>query len=451
MTAQQNAFKLGLASLIMVALFVAVLIYISGQDFGPATMRAAVTFPADKAIATLKTGSPVECGGQNVGAVTDVKFKEVPSEDPEADAPELMLVVNFKVETLIELRKDCAITAVGPLLGGSGKLIIRDRGQSTEMLPDGGVIEGKPAGSLDDVTTALTRELDPTIPDSLMSRIKTQLNPEEATSLLAKIHTMLDDFNHISEELASEFDPKDRDKIIQKVHSILDNVNTATASISVELARTNDTALLSKVHDSMDTIETGLKLINAMLEENRSPLGKSLQNVEQLTDQLNRKVVATVVAELEPNTPTNLLGKVHRSLDSVQTSLNDVNVITRDGREVIELNKHRIDTALEDFQATSSILRGGVKYVARHPWVIFNKPTEAEQREMYVVQAARDFAEAATRLESTMADLNAFVKSNNGVVSAGDQQFLQLRETLTSSMTKFNEAESALWQQLGVR
>lgn len=445
----RNAFRLGLASLAMVALFVAVLIFISKREFGPATRPVIVRFSSTMALPSLKPGGPVICGGRVVGKIQGVRFdEEKDPEQPEA-APLLYVYVHADVQERIGLKRDCRIVATGPLLGGAGQLVVRDRGISSEPLEADAVVDGQPAGSFDDLTSALARELDADRPNSLLAQIKTQLDPDEATSLVTKIHASMDDLNVISGQINRQLNPAEREVILSKVHSILDHINLATRAISHEMSRTNEGALMTKVHGSFDTIETGLKLAIAMLEENRAPLGETLKHVESLSEQLDRKVVAAVVAELAPDDPANLLGKIHKSLDGLVTSLDDANVITRGGRELVELNKHKITETLEDVRSAADILRGGLKYVARHPWLLYNKPSIWEQKELYVVQAARDFSEAAGRLDSSLATLDAFVTAHHGNLSADDQQYAELRAKLNDAISKFGEAESKLWKELG--
>jgi hypothetical protein len=450
-TDKRNAFRLGLASLLMIAMFFAVMIFISGRQFAQPVQRFTVRFPSNMYLPSLKVGGPVICGGRGIGAIDSVRFKEIPHPDQPDASPTLYVYVSAKVVEPVGLRRDCRIVATGPLLGGAGQLVIRDRGLSADLLTEDAVVDGVPAGSFDDVTAALARELDGTAPNSLLSQIKSQLNAEDAASLVAKVHRSMDDLNHISSQINRQLNPAERDVIISKVHGILDHINVATRAVSDEMTRTNEGALMNKVHDSVDTIEVGLKLAVAILEENRAPLGDTLKNVESLTEQLDRKVVAAIVTELAPNDPTNLLGKLHKSLDGLVTSLDDANVITRDGRQIVELNKPKINSTLEDIRAAADILRGGLKYVARHPWALYNKPTAWEQRDLNVVQAARDFSEAAGRLDNSIATLDAFVTANTGNVAVDDGEYRELRARLTDAIKKFGEAETKLWEELGTQ
>lgn len=451
MARQRNAFRLGVAALLILALFIAVLVFISGREFGPATQRVAVRFPSTMALPLLKEGSPVFCSGRKVGSVESVGFKEDAAGAPESEAPPLFLHVVANIQRQVGLRRDCKITASGPLLGGTGQLIVRDRGRVAELLGEDEVVEGEPSGSFDAITEALARELDAKSSGSLLAQVKTQLDPGDATSLVSKLHRSMDDINRVSMRLDRELDPTERDVLMAKLHSIVDQVNAATGALSQELEQSNDAALMAKLHESMDTLQLALTIAVAMLEENRAPVSATLAHIQHISEELDRKAVAQIVTELEPGQPANLIAKVHASVDRVIAGLDNVTVITAEGREMVQLNKHNINTALDNFESASGLLKGGLKYVVRHPWVLFNKPSPSEQEQMSIVEAARQFSEAAGRLEDTMASLQALMAVRGETIAPDDEQFAELRAELEGTQAKFNEAEARLWELLSVR
>jgi len=448
---QRNAFKLGVATLIMLALFVAVLVFISGRDFGPPTQGVTVRFPTTMTLPVLKAGSPIFCAGKYVGAVASVRMQESTPQTGDPQAPVLYLYVDASVHRQIGLREDSKIIATGPLLGGTGQLIIRDRGRSSRLLADGAVIDGQPTGSLEAVTEALARELDDRSPGSLLGRIKAQLDPQQAASLVSKIHQSLDDLNDISRQISRQMDPAERGMLLSKVHGILDSINAATAAISDELARTNDASMLAKAHQSMDTMALGLKIAVAMLQENRAPLGETLLHLQHMSEELDRRIVGQLVSELAPDQPANLMGKIHASFDRVIAALDDVSVVAEGGRELFQVNQHNVNAALDNLKTATGVLKGGLKYVARHPWVLFTKPTPAEQEQMNVVEAAREFTEATGQLDDALARLQALLTVHNGAIPSSDERFAEARAELERAMGKFTQAEARLWQRLGVR
>ncbi|MCH8978236.1 MAG: hypothetical protein IH945_03210 [Armatimonadetes bacterium] len=74
MPQERNAFKLGLTALTMLALFVAVLVFLAGR-VGGETQRVVVRFPDGTVLPPLANGSDVHFGGRTVGHVVGLWLK----------------------------------------------------------------------------------------------------------------------------------------------------------------------------------------------------------------------------------------------------------------------------------------------------------------------------------------------------------------------------------------
>ncbi|MCA9255011.1 MAG: hypothetical protein KDA33_05210, partial [Phycisphaerales bacterium] len=66
-----------------------------------------------------------------------------------------------------------------------------------------------------------------------------------------------------------------------------------------------------------------------------------------------------------------------------------------------------------------------------------------------ILDAARSFAEAATRLDDATAQLKALSELHNGMIPFNDPDLEQLRSELKATQEKYQQAEAKLWAELG--
>ncbi len=215
MPQERNAFKLGLTALTMLALFVAVLVFLASR-VGGQTQRVVVRFPDGTMLPPLANGSDVHFGGRTVGHVVGLTLHEIPIDASGRGEPasNVHFDIAVDVERAIGLRSDCRITVASPIIGVIGTVLIKERGSASDLLPDDAVVIGEAPASIDQLTQQLvnvaglvTRELDATNPDALMAHNKSQLDAADEHSLLAKVHRSFNDVNRITAQAATQLDP----------------------------------------------------------------------------------------------------------------------------------------------------------------------------------------------------------------------------------------------------
>ncbi|MFQ6048059.1 MAG: MlaD family protein, partial [Phycisphaerae bacterium] len=166
MAAQRDEFKLGVTVIIIVALFFGTLFFIAGTaEWRRPTQSVRVRFSHSLNLPVLKPGGEVRCGGQRVGTIKQVDLQELPALGPDGrprrpatTAPagrELAVVVTARIDRAVALQQDCKISADGPTLGGSGWLVIRDRGRSGQPLRPDQIVAGQPPTGLAAATDTL--------------------------------------------------------------------------------------------------------------------------------------------------------------------------------------------------------------------------------------------------------------------------------------------------------
>ena len=448
-----DEFKLGVTVIIIVLLFFATVIFIGGAAiWGPKTQTVRVHFSHDMSLPTLKTGGEVRCGGQRVGSIELVEMRDLPADqvtdESKRDAKNdkgvhLAIVVTAQIDRAVGLREDCQITAEGPTLGGSGWLIIRNRGTAGEPLgPDTPVIGLRPSG-LAAVTETLTQ---------LGDTLAEELNAQNAESLLGKIHRSLSDVNVMTFAVKEQLDASDQKALLAKLHRSVGDVNAITGELRHQMDPKADRVALGKIHAALDAVNAGLDEAVAMLKENREPVRDTVAHIQGTAQTLDERIATAIAEQLDVHRHASLLAKVHEDVDRIGESLKDVNAITADVRQLLAVNKPAVERTLVNFKETSGHLKAAAKDLRRNPWRLLYQPSDKETREMSVFDAARAFADAATRLDDASARLQARIEDYPTTTRpADDAELRALQDELKATFERFSQAEAALWNMLKLR
>lgn len=452
MPAERNTFKLGLTIIAFFGLFIGVLWFLAPRGGGDLAFE--VRFPHNSFATVLKQGGAVTCGGQPVGSITEISLREMadPAEDAGSTtrpaAGNLYTVVAIKVQGNLGLRRDCQIEPAEQLLGGLGTLAIRDRGLG-EPLAQGAVIDGASVSSIADLTRMLGDQLDPENRAGLLALVRGQLDAADARSLVGKLHRSMDDVNAMTGGLANEFDARERAALLGKLHEIMDNVNRTTASLRQEMDAGSSQAAAARVHEILAGVNTGLRTVNGILDENRESVHETLGHVRETARTIDTGITAPLAEQVRPGNTGGVMAKVHLVLDRMGGSMADVNSITGEFRKLVTLNSGKIEAMIENVAVASAGLKNMVRDVALNPWTLMHSPTATETAEVNLFGAARNFSDAAARLDNAISRLEALSKVDPAHASPEDIN--RLRVELREAREHFTEAEEALWKRLNVQ
>jgi len=422
MPRKRDTFKLGIAVIAMAFLLVACLLFIGGGGlFVSERGVLIVRFRPGGSMPEISEGSVVTYFGQKVGTVVKSEIVDDRDVKDSTTADQPFLEVQIVLYEDLGLREDCTVVASGPPLGGIGMLEILDRGSSTKALEPSQPIYGQVAG-FQAALDMITRELDGSNAEGLVSLIKVQLDAEDEHSLVVKIHKSLAD------------------------------INALTASLARELDREQDGVFLAKIHTSVDLINRSLSEVADLVERNRSKIDSTIASAERATGTLDMGVMNVLARELELDSDpeVTLLTKVHDALTGMNESLADLNVVTDGAKEIVVLNKDRISEVVENITTASRHLKRGIRDLELHPWKLIFQPSVGEKRELHMLNVAREFAEAAANLEDSTSRLRSLLDVHEGRMRSDDPSLAEIRARLLETARKFGEAEQALWAELKV-
>ena len=222
---------------------------------------------------------------------------------------------------------------------------------------------------------------------------------------------------------------------MDKLHVLLDNINATTAQLRTQVQPEADGTLLAKVHAALDSANTGLGEVAEILAQERVPVHETLQSVRRTADLLEHEIAAPIAAEL--------------NLANARSLLNQV--VTDRARTLVVLNEDQVNRLMTNLSETAAHLKSASKDLRRNPWRLFYRPSLEETRQLNIFDAAREFAEAASRLDDSTTQLAALMKSHDGAIPADDAQLAEIRQRLQQTFEDYVRAEEALWKQLNVR
>ncbi|MFH0981185.1 MAG: hypothetical protein V2A79_06580 [Planctomycetota bacterium] len=448
MAKKRDGFRLGITIIGIFVLFFVVVIYIgSGWDRQP-KVTFVVRFPHTLNLPLLEEGADVTGFGQVIGRITAVRSVEARPPDTESAEPTLYLEVEGVVNASVGLRQDCRMVADGPVLGERGHLRVTHRGVGPMRIDPARPIYGG-AGGFATVVDLLSAEIDTRNPQSLMSEIKLQLDPDDISSLMWKIHRSMNDLNALTRSVAAQMNPAEMDTVLAKVGAVLDNLNLVTGHLRDQLTPGREGIVLAKVQQALDSLNRGLSDAVSMLDENRPQVTNALASIEHVAATVDTGIADPIARELDAANPQGLLAQVHGFSEKLDTSLADLNVVTDKSRKLIVRNEERFNRLLANVKETSDHLKAAAKDLKRNPWRLLYRPKPGEMQQMNILDAAREFAEAAGRLDDSAAQLRALLDGQEGGVAADDPELVKLRAELLETFENFQAAEQALWKQLG--
>ncbi len=294
--------KIGLFSIVTLALIYMVINYLRGEDlFGKSKNYCAVY----ESVEGLATTGPVYIKGLKVGTVESIDYIE------EKDN----FIVSFKIDSKYKISDSCVAQIYSSdLLGGKALRINMLKG--TRYLKEG---------------DTLSSSIEP----ALLDMFSKELIPlkDSATTLIGNMNKTFQNVNDV-------LDGKNKDNLAQS----LDNLNKALKSVrSIAQNLDSNSPEISSILDNLNKISISLNGSMAHLDN-------GLNNFSVITDSLKQADLAGTVESLKRlisdlNNPKGSIGKLIQT-DSLHTSVNSlvrdlevlVNNINRDPKKYIKIS-----------------------------------------------------------------------------------------------------------------
>jgi len=426
----RNRALAGAFLLLMAAAAVAILVLVGGWDtwFTPhQTIR--IHFDAAP---NIKKGSPVLLAGHPVGRVQDIDPKLVPC--PTERAREGMCYV---AEVTAELPKRYAVhqnalvTIQQALVGQSAMINIVDVGHGELATKP---LTGHQTSPFADAATQLgIGDAEKKNVSAILENLRdaTQRIREDLPDIIAKLKTTGTNLAEVSEKAKGT---------LKRVDGILDE-NRANLKEAVANTRDLTADAKKKVGETLENLKAASAKINAVLDENRGPLKETVANARDLSAG-GKAFVKKVDTAFD-----GLLPKIKAASGSLKQGLDDFKVIAADTKALIATNKGNLATTAQNLKKTSEHLLALSKEVRRAPWRLFAKPDKEEVESLNLYDVARDFAMAATDLESVSDTLQVMLEAKGKGVAVDQEMLKAMAENLKHTYEKYQKAEEAILKE----
>lgn len=446
MAGRKQDFVLGLTVIALFALFLATVLFLA-PTMRAATRPIVVHFRHEDGLAPLKEGSLVLLSGAiEVGYVKRVEAAEREIESPRGPRRHTVIIVEAEVDVSVPLYGNCEITTDMPLVGGSGTMVIVNVGTPDVPLPPDHIDGLPPQGMA--AFASLSRRL--LAKGGMVDRLDTMLDPDAEGSLMNKVMFSLADINALTAALRTQLGVQEQKTLLGKVHLVLDDLNRTTATIRDQMQADTGASLLAKLHAALDALHADLTEGLAMLQENRPAVRHTLASIEHAARVMDEELLANLRTELDPANPQSLLAKLHGSMDGINASLADVQVMTDTGKRMLVLSRPRIEGILANVTEMSEVLTQTSRDIQRNPAKLLKGPGKGQESRLGVLTAAHDFAQAATDLDSAAARLQAILELGpaDARVPDSDEEVRAIYEALRSAFDKFERAEAFFWKEM---
>ena len=452
MRGEHNELKVGITVTIALALFVIVLIFI-GQwsNIFAKTKRLHIRFDHRYGVQGLRVKDPVRVGGLNVGRVKKIWLEWDTIKGNANPQKRLFVHVLAEIPAGIILYKDCKVSIGTKFVGEGGTLDIIDTGSKGKPISQDYVIDGQPPASFAQLTQVLSAQLDENNPSSLISQIKSQLNPENANSLVAKIHQILDNLSVVSIRIKTQLDEKQKASLMAKIHQAIDKVDATTAAIRKEMDAGITDSTLARIHLALDNLNASLSSARKMIEQTQPKVVSTVTHIENTSKRIDKDISMRLANEMDKNNKDSLMAKLHQALDNANASMTNLKTMTQTGKELLVINKDNLQAMIDNLAETASHLKATAKELRRHPWRLLYKPDQPEREYANLMESARAFSDAAATLKQANTKLVQLAKLHPKGIDPNDPELQKIREQIKKTFCNFEQAQKKLWNLLKMK
>lgn len=452
MAKKRNELMAGCFVIAMVALAVAVLLWVSNVSrmTGQSEIYQ-VAFPYALGINGLRKNGDVTLGGHVIGKIKAIEAGEIPVREQKhgnysaiEDTPEEPVkkkpagaarkgqadetnkvtkkcwLVKMEIDAQHVLRqreeniekgivKDYPVISINAgLIGGLAVMNISHLGSGGKISE---VIIGQPASS-------------PLIADMANTVGFTEKEKKSVSEIIEKLRGIAEDAKIITGKLRDDYND-----VVGKVNLTLDNLNASLVDVKKLTARLANLTIDEEYDIIVGKVNSGLDQVNDFLVE-----------IERFRNDQLRPLFAdlqTAAAEIR-----QIMAENH---DRINSTVANIYQISEEGRDVVHLSKGQILEMVDNMKELSIHLKAAGKDIRRSPWRLLYQPDDRELETSDLLAAARAYSEAAVQVDDAATLLQALTELSGQPDARHVQDAL---EQLNSSMDRLKEIEPLFLEQM---
>jgi ABC-type transporter Mla subunit MlaD len=392
-------------------------------------------------------GAEVALGDGRIGRIVKI----VP------DPPNRRCLYRARLERSdVVVKRDANAVVVSPPVG-QAKIVVTSVGSADQAADDanpvllsGGLLQAmqhvdKLTENLAAASAKLRAQLDPNEASSLLAKIdavigeirkaagdvvatvgslKAQADPDNPKGLVARFQRSAADINQATGSLAHQMDPDAKDTVASRIGRAAGNIEHATDPNAKGY-------LMAKVHSTVDGAQAIVKDAQPKIDRTLTAVAGAAEKIDAYT----RKDMSDILAQLrEANT-------------RILKVVGDFAIVSEQAKEIISLNRDNVDETIDNLTQVSVNLKSAAKEIRRNPWRLLHEPDRKELRSQNLYDAVRAFSDGASQLDQAIARLRALQK-----IKSDDPELKQTAEKihkrLEETFQSFTKAEEALWKEL---
>ena len=442
--AKKNRNEVAVGITVLVALVLGIYVIVLLGDWGElfvAKQEITVRLPYRMGLKGLTAGSPVYLGGAKIGSIGAAGIDK--TEGKESPGRDIYVRFVMSIPVRYELRTDCILAAESNLLGGEFSLAVKDLGSTGRVIEDGETVTLALEGSIADTMDSIKRELDASVPESLMHQLKYELSRTNADSLMRSLTTTAANLKGITERIDQQLLMDDeKQSLLSKVHVVLGRLDNITEQINAQLASDGDEAVVARLHAVLEKMDRSMAEIEQLVAVNKGGITEMVTSLKNTAGELEKDLPA-IAQQLKET-----LEKANGAVDAAQSALKDIQALAANAENTLGVNRERIDLLIANLHETSTNLKITSRDVRRAPWKLLYKPKKGEVHLAGVIDSAGNFAVAAERLDSSVVGLRAVTKRAGEKMGVDKEQLAETIAELEASLARFEQAEDKFWEEL---
>lgn len=459
MNRDRNKVQAGVFVLFGIVLAIVVIVLLSNiTNFLQPMQTISVRYVLADGVAGLKPGATVSIGGVESGQVTDIRDVFDPDQPGRLIAKDVVLEIPAHYQVFDNARIELIVPPIGTgtsvNLAGFGY----DAGSETGYVGD-----------------SWTYETDEVLPG------RVGVNPL-VSNLTEKVGIGDQQRQEIQEIIASvrnisvSLDAKqaELDEIIARANAFMGKVDTRGEKILIDLdaVMTEAKALVADARSGVNEAKAGIEQTRVIVSdaqkkwtdlwsprfdtitgnvdtasgELKEALAESRPVIKRTVDQAEAAMndVKAVAARFRETT----LPDIEKSVRTARESIDDIRETTNQLKTSVITQRPILERTLANARITSDQLKLASIEIRRSPWRLLYTPDKEEIATDNLYDAARNFSEAATTLESSSDSLRALLDRYGETIDPNDAELKRLMTHLQDTFDKFGTAEKKFWDAL---
>ena len=419
----RNRVVAGAFLLVMAVCAVAILIIVGGwQNWFEPKQMLRIRFDAAP---NIKTGGPVLLAGHPVGRISDIQLKEVHrAVEQHADIKCYVVEVVAELPQRYKVYQNARVTISQALVGQSALINVENVGYGA-LLKDylTGEQESPFAGAADELGIGEDQKKD--VSEILENiRAVTADIRKGLPEIISKLKTTSVNLVEVSEKVKGT---------VKRVDTVLDE-NRDDIKATITGAREITENAKKKADEVLENLKDTSAKLAAIVQENRPDIRKTVTHAKS-------------VMEKADSSADDILSNVKAASAGLKAGVEDFKVVAANAKAIMETNRTRIATTMQNFRETSTHLKALAKDVRRAPWRLFATPDKEEVESLNLYDAARAFAATASDLDSITDTLQVMMEAKTKGFEVPEDVFEEMLKRLQETYEQYGKAEDALLKE----